>query len=66
MKLQYILFFVFIAVLSLFTYVQFQNPECIAADGGFGTCTSASDCIARGGIINGQCAGAYGACCVCK
>ncbi|CAG9864674.1 unnamed protein product [Phyllotreta striolata] len=50
--------------LSLFTYVQYQIPECMDGDGNYGTCTSPSECIARGGTISGACAGGYGACCL--
>ncbi|XP_072401127.1 uncharacterized protein [Diabrotica undecimpunctata] len=50
--------------LSLFTYVQLLNPECITADGSYGTCLGASDCAQRRGTVSGPCARGYGVCCV--
>ena len=31
-----------------------------------GTCYSAAECKARGGVSNGGCAGGFGVCCICK
>uniref|UniRef100_A0A6P7FZ09 Uncharacterized protein LOC114334212 n=1 Tax=Diabrotica virgifera virgifera TaxID=50390 RepID=A0A6P7FZ09_DIAVI len=50
--------------LSLFTYVQLLNPECITADGSYGTCLGAQDCAQRRGTVSGPCARGYGVCCV--
>ncbi|XP_019868812.2 uncharacterized protein LOC109597535 [Aethina tumida] len=50
--------------LSLFTYVQFSNQECLSATGDNGTCVTASECNQRGGLANGPCANGYGTCCI--
>lgn len=55
-----------VLVLSLFTFVQFNNQQCRTASGDNGTCLTAQECNQRGGITNGPCAGGYGACCTCK
>lgn len=54
------------AVLSLFTYVQFNNQECVGATGDNGTCVTASECAQKGGTSNGPCAGGFGTCCICE
>ncbi|XP_065162415.1 uncharacterized protein [Atheta coriaria] len=50
--------------LSLFTFVQFSNQECMGATGDNGTCLTAQQCQQRGGSSSGPCAGGYGMCCV--
>ncbi|KAJ8922140.1 hypothetical protein NQ315_004075, partial [Exocentrus adspersus] len=52
------------AVLSLFTYIQFNNQECVSSTGENGTCVTTSECTQRGGTANGPCAGGYGVCCI--
>ena len=52
-------------VLSLFTVVQWDQSLCQAPTGEYGSCVPNNDCIARGGIAGGPCAGGYGMCCVC-
>ena len=51
--------------LNVFTIVRFPNSVC-AGDAINGTCYSAEDCAARGGVNSGVCAGGYGVCCTCK
>ena len=55
-----------VAVLSLFTVVQFANQPCAAASGDNGTCLTLAECASRGGLASGPCAGNFGVCCVCK
>ncbi|VEN55097.1 unnamed protein product [Callosobruchus maculatus] len=50
--------------LSLFTYVQLNNPECVASNGDYGICTTPTECKQRGGVVDGPCAGGYGTCCI--
>lgn len=53
-------------VLSLFTFVQFNNQECITASGDNGTCLTPADCSQKGGRASGSCAAGFGSCCICK
>lgn len=55
-----------LAVLSLFTVVQWGQSLCQAPSGEYGTCLPNSECSLRGGIPGGPCADGYGMCCVCK
>ncbi|XP_065338296.1 uncharacterized protein LOC135938542 [Cloeon dipterum] len=50
--------------LSLFSVVRFENLECGAVSGDNGTCLAARECIERGGVASGPCAGGFGVCCV--
>ena len=52
-------------ILNLFSVVRFPNSVC-AGDALNGTCYSAEECTARGGVQSGTCAGGYGVCCTCK
>ncbi len=53
-------------VFSLFTVVKFANDECATLTSTEnGTCFSSSECLARGGVASGSCAGGYGVCCTC-
>lgn len=54
-----------ILVLSLFTVVQWNQGTCIAPTGEAGNCIPNNECVGRGGIPGGACAGGYGICCVC-
>lgn len=57
---------IFIAVLSLFTFVQFNNQACTTATGDNGTCLTAADCAQKGGKASGSCAAGFGSCCICE
>ncbi|BET02403.1 Hypothetical protein NTJ_15221 [Nesidiocoris tenuis] len=50
--------------LSVFTVVQFENNLCMSASGENGTCTTAAECAARGGVASGNCAKDFGVCCL--
>ncbi|XP_059476250.1 uncharacterized protein LOC132197164 isoform X2 [Neocloeon triangulifer] len=50
--------------LSLFSVVRFENLECGAVSGDNGTCLAARECLDRGGVASGPCAGGFGVCCV--
>ncbi|XP_017786149.1 PREDICTED: uncharacterized protein LOC108569195 [Nicrophorus vespilloides] len=50
--------------LSLFTFVQFSNQECMGTGGENGTCLTSAQCTQRGGTGGGPCAGGYGICCI--
>merc|ERR1719232_1454721 len=51
---------------SLFSIVQFPNQECTAASSSttYGTCYTSSECTAKGGSSDGNCAAGFGVCCV--
>lgn len=54
-----------ISVLSLFTVVQWPPGGCSAPSGEIGNCLADNECLVRGGIPGGPCAGGYGMCCIC-
>lgn len=54
-----------ISVLSLFTVVQWPPGGCAAPSGEIGNCLADNECLVRGGIPGGPCAGGYGMCCIC-
>lgn len=43
---------------------SFPNDACYGDGGKNGTCYTANECDARGGVTAGDCAGGYGVCCV--
>jgi len=50
---------------SVFQIVKFNNEECMASNGGTGTCYTAAECSAKsGGTASGSCASGFGVCCV--
>jgi len=49
---------------SVFQIVRFNNDPCMATDGNMGTCYTAAECSAKGGVATGMCASNYGVCCV--
>ncbi|XP_059079510.1 uncharacterized protein LOC131877757 [Tigriopus californicus] len=51
---------------GLFNVIQFDNQPCQIASSNSvsGTCFSASDCQARSGLVDGNCASGFGVCCV--
>ncbi|XP_055373573.1 uncharacterized protein LOC129606949 [Condylostylus longicornis] len=53
-----------IRFLPLFTVLQIGPGYCTAPSGELGTCLANNDCILRGGILGGPCAGGYGICCI--
>ena len=53
-------------VLSVFQIVKFKNDACPASDGNTGVCFTEAECAAKGGVASGNCASAFGVCCVCK
>lgn len=61
-----ILIFGYPGVLSLFAIVSFKNEECLTASnaGLKGTCLSSTECESQGGNIDGNCAAAFGVCCI--
>merc|ERR1719458_1915390 len=52
--------------LSLFSIVQFPNQQCTGASSSstYGTCYTSSECSAKGGSADGNCAAGFGVCCV--
>merc|ERR1711950_29364 len=52
-------------VFSLFTIVNFPNDECTAKSDTTmkGTCYTSSQCGAKSGTSNGNCAAGFGVCC---
>jgi len=52
--------------LSLFSIVQFPNQQCTGASSTttYGTCYTSSECSAKGGSADGNCAAGFGVCCV--
>jgi len=53
-------------VFSLFSIVQFPNLACTTTSGTYtnGTCFTSSECAAKGGSVQGNCAAGFGVCCV--
>jgi len=51
---------------GLFTVVQFPNDACTTDDSlsPVGTCLTSSECTTKGGTASGQCAAAFGVCCL--
>jgi len=51
---------------GLFTVVQFPNDACDSEDSlsPVGTCITSSECTAIGGTASGNCAAAFGVCCI--
>merc|ERR1719222_29254 len=51
---------------SLFSIVQFPNQQCTASSSTttYGTCYTSSECTAKGGSSDGNCAAGFGVCCV--
>ena len=51
---------------SLFSIVQFPNQQCTASSSSttYGTCYTSSECTAKGGSSDGNCAAGFGVCCV--
>jgi len=51
---------------SLFSIVQFPNQQCTGSSSTstFGTCYTSSECTAKGGSADGNCAAGFGVCCV--
>jgi len=51
---------------SLFSVVQFPNQQCTASSSSttYGTCYTSSECTAKGGSSDGNCAAGFGVCCV--
>lgn len=49
--------------LSVFQIVKFKNDACPATTGDTGTCFTAAECTAKGGVANGNCAESFGVCC---
>jgi len=51
---------------SLFSIVQFPNQQCTGASSSttYGTCYTSSECSAKGGSADGNCAAGFGVCCV--
>jgi len=51
---------------SLFSIVQFPNQQCTGASSTttYGTCYTSSECSAKGGSADGNCAAGFGVCCV--
>merc|ERR1712079_943397 len=47
---------------SLFSIVQFPNPECVAGSSSTtkGTCLTTSECTDKGGAADGDCAAGFG------
>jgi len=50
--------------LSVFQIVKFKNDACPASDGNTGVCFTEAECAAKGGVASGNCASAFGVCCV--
>merc|ERR1712001_518214 len=52
--------------LSLFSIVQFPNAQCTGASSSttYGTCYTSTECTAKGGSADGNCAAGFGVCCV--
>jgi len=52
--------------LSLFSIVTFPNNQCTAKSDNteYGTCLTSSECIAKSGSTDGNCAAGFGVCCV--
>jgi hypothetical protein len=53
---------------SLFSIVTFPNKQCTATSSTtssvmYGTCYTASECSAKGGTVDGNCAAGFGVCC---
>merc|ERR1712038_570871 len=53
---------------SLFSIVTFPNKQCTTASSTsssimYGTCYAASECSAKGGTVDGNCAAGFGVCC---
>ena len=53
-----------ISVLSVFQIVKFKNEACPASSGETGVCFTEAECAAKGGVASGNCASAFGVCCV--
>ena len=53
-------------IFSLFSIVQFPNLACTTTSGTYtnGTCFTQSECSAKGGSAQGNCAAGFGVCCV--
>ena len=49
---------------GLFSVVQFPNAACSGDSGLTGTCLTASECTARAGSTDGNCAAGFGVCCL--
>jgi len=51
---------------SLFSIVQFPNQQCTSSSSSstYGTCFTSSECSAKGGSADGNCAAGFGVCCV--
>jgi len=50
--------------LSVFQIVKFKNEACPANNGDTGICFTETECADRGGVAAGDCASAFGVCCV--
>ncbi|XP_314314.2 uncharacterized protein LOC1275085 [Anopheles gambiae] len=50
--------------LPIFTVYQWGQGLCSAASGEYGSCQPNNECVLRGGIPAGPCAGGYGTCCI--
>ena len=59
-------FSLFLEAFSLFSIVQFPNQQCTGSSSTstFGTCYTSSECTAKGGSADGNCAAGFGVCCV--
>lgn len=55
-------------VFSLFSIVQFKQDECttVAAPSVKGTCMTSTECASIGGTADGNCASAFGVCCLIR
>jgi len=51
---------------SLFSVVQFPNDVCTSTSGTYtnGSCITSSECLSRGGAVQGSCAAGFGVCCI--
>ena len=60
------LFILLSEALSLFSIVQFPNAQCTGSSSTttYGTCLTSSECSAKGGSADGNCAAGFGVCCV--
>ncbi|XP_039431094.2 uncharacterized protein LOC120414128 [Culex pipiens pallens] len=50
--------------LPIFTVFQWGQGLCSASSGEYGSCQPNNECVLRGGIPAGPCAGGYGTCCI--
>lgn len=48
---------------GLVNLVQFENIDCMTTSGQAGVCYTESECAAKGGTVEGNCAQGFGSCC---